>query len=40
MPQSWVDINVGGDTMEAYLAQPEATDPGPGSGSDSGDLGS
>ena len=29
MPQSWVDINVGGDTMEAYLAKPEATDPAP-----------
>ncbi|MCH8832388.1 MAG: dienelactone hydrolase family protein, partial [Chloroflexi bacterium] len=29
MPQSWVDINVGGDTMEAYLAQPEASDPVP-----------
>ena len=29
MPQSWVDINVGGDTMEAYLAQPEASEPAP-----------
>ncbi len=29
MPQSWVNINVGGDTMEAYLAQPEASDPAP-----------
>ena len=24
MPASWVDINVGGDTMEGYLARPEA----------------
>ena len=23
MPQSWVDINVGGQTMEGYLTQPE-----------------
>ena len=24
MPQSWVDVNVGGENMECYLAQPEA----------------
>ena len=26
MPQKWVDIDVGGQTMEAYLAQPEGSD--------------
>jgi hypothetical protein len=24
MPASWVDMNVGGQTMEGYLTQPEA----------------